>query len=266
MSHSESSELIKTERRGHLLLIGFNRPKERNAFNTAMLQQLSDAYTLLHNDPELRCGVVYAEGMQFTLGLDLPDVTASLEKNGKLPLPDGNIDPWGIVGPVRTTPVVVAAHGLCITLGIELMLAADIRICAGRTNFGQIEVQRGIMPFGGATTRFPAVAGWGNAMRYILTGDTFDAAEAYRIGLVQEVVEKKADLLNRAVELAEAVAAQAPLAVQASIEMGRKAQLEGEAAAGRALLPKTLELMQSADAEEGRRSFVEKRQAQFQGR
>ena len=259
------SELISTRREGHILWIGFNRPKERNAFNTEMLIALSDAYTMLEQDPELRCGVVYAEGKQFTLGLDLPDVSATLQKHKKLPLPDGNLDPWGITGPLRTTPVIVAAHGMCFTLGIELMLAADIRICAPRTIFGQIEVQRGLVPFGGATTRFPAMTGWGNAMRYLLTGDTFDADEAYRIGLVQEVVDKT-KLLEHAKDLAQRVCDQAPLGVQGTIELARTAELEGAATAAKKLLPKALELMGTEDAREGVQSFIEKRKAQFKGK
>ena len=78
-------------------------------------------------------------------------------------------------------------QGWCLTLGIELLLAADIRIAAAGTRFAQLEVQRGIYPFGGATIRLPRHTGWGNAMRWLLTGDEFDADEALRIGLVQEV-------------------------------------------------------------------------------
>lgn len=262
---ASESELITTRREGHVLWIGFNRPKERNAFNTEMLIALSDAYTLLDRDPELRCGIVYAEGKQFTLGLDLPDVSATMRKEGRVPLREGNLDPWGITGPVRTTPVIVASHGMCITLGIELMLAADIRLCAPRSAFGQIEVQRGLLPFGGATTRFPRLSGWGNAMRYILTGDTFDENEAYRIGLVQEIVDK-AELRNRALELANKIAEQAPLGVQASIELGRIAEQQGAAAAAPELLKKALELMETEDAHEGVQSFIEKRKPVYRGK
>ncbi|MEQ9364559.1 MAG: crotonase/enoyl-CoA hydratase family protein [Leptospirales bacterium] len=264
-SKDTSSDLITTRREGHVLWIGFNRPKERNAFNTEMLIALSDAYTLLDRDPELRCGVVYAEGKQFTLGLDLPDVSATMRDQGRVPLPEGNLDPWGVRGPMRTTPIVVASHGMCITLGIELMLAADIRLCAPRSAFGQIEVQRGLLPFGGATTRFPALSGWGNAMRYILTGDTFDENEALRIGLVQEIVEK-AELKNRAFELATRVAEQAPLGVQASIEMARVAEQQGAEAAGKLLQAKALELMETEDAHEGVQSFIEKRKPVYRGK
>ena len=80
-------------------------------------------------------------------------------------------------------------QGICLTIGIELLLATDIRIAARSTRFGQIEIKRGIYPVGGATLRFPREVGWANAMRWLLTGDEFDAAEALRIGLVQEVVE-----------------------------------------------------------------------------
>jgi enoyl-CoA hydratase/carnithine racemase len=263
-STQSASDLILTRREGHVLWIGFNRPAERNAFNTEMLAALSDAYTLLETDPDIRCGIVYAEGKQFTLGLDLPDVSATLTRERQLPLRAGNLDPWGIVGPLRTTPVIVAAHGMCFTLGIELMLAADIRLCAPRTVFGQIEVQRGLVPFGGATTRFPRLSGWGNAMRYLLTGDPFDADEAYRIGLVQEIVEKP-KLHERALELANRVAEQAPLGIKATLELARKAEHEGAVAAAAALLPRALELMDTDDAREGVASFVEKRKAVFRG-
>lgn len=262
---ASESDLITTRREGHVLWIGFNRPKERNAFNTEMLIALSDAYTMLERDPEIRCGIVYAEGKQFTLGLDLPDVSATLQKERKLPLRDGHLDPWGVTGPKRYTPVIVAVHGMCFTLGIELMLAADIRLCEPRSIFGQIEVQRGLVPFGGATTRFPRLSGWGNAMRYLLTGDTFDATEAYRIGLVQEIVDKS-ELLNRALELANRIAEQAPLGVRATMELARLADLQGPDVAASQLLPKALELMATEDAREGVQSFVEKRKAVFRGK
>ena len=105
-----------------------------------------------------------------------------------------------------------------MTLGIELLLAADIRIAAAGTRFTQLEVQRGIYPFGGATIRLPAIAGWGNAMRWLLTGDEFDAAEAHRIGLVQEVADDAAAALARAREIAQTIADRAaPLGVRATL-------------------------------------------------
>ena len=91
----------------------------------------------------------------------------------------------------RTKPLVVAVNGKCLTVGIELILAADICIAAEDATFAQIEIKRGIFPFGGATLRFPERAGWGNAMRWLLTGDEFDAKEAFRIGLRRKLSKRK---------------------------------------------------------------------------
>ena len=103
-------------------------------------------------------------------------------------IPTAPIDPLSLRAPVRTKPVVCAVQGICFTLGIELMLSTDIVIAADTCRFAQIEVKRGIMPTGGATVRMVERAGWGNAQRYLLTGDEFGAQEALRLGFVQEVV------------------------------------------------------------------------------
>ena len=131
--------------------------------------------------------MLHALGDHFTGGLDLPQ-WAPVFASGQWAIPDGGLDPLGLTGPRLTKPIVCAVQGICLTIGIELMLACDVRIAApNSTRFGQIEVKRGIYPVGGATLRFPREVGWGNAMRWLLTGDEFDAAEALRIGLVQEV-------------------------------------------------------------------------------
>lgn len=256
---------IKTHRpNDHVLAIQLARSAKRNAFDRQMLAELAQAFTTLDDDPALRCGLLHAEGDHFTAGLELSDVGPSVAKGDPL-FPEGAVDPLGLHGRVRTKPVVVAVQGWCLTIGIELMLAADIRIAAEGTRFGQIEVKRGIFPFGGATIRFPRVAGWGNAQRYLLTGDVFDAAEAFRIGLVQEVVAP-AELLERGVALATTVAKQAPLAVQASLKSSRLAVEEGQAAAMASMMEDTRAIMQSADAAEGLQSFVERREARFEGK
>lgn len=181
-----SDDRVLVERRGHLLLIGLNRPDKRNAADLAMLHELARAYAVLHTDPELRVGVVHAVGDHFTGGLDLADVGPGLV-SGQLDLvPSGGIDPWGLVTEPVAKPVVLAAQGTCLTLGVELALAADVVVAADSTRFAQLEVARGIMAFGGATIRLPRL-GWGDAMRWLLTGDFFDAAEALRIGLVHEL-------------------------------------------------------------------------------
>jgi enoyl-CoA hydratase/carnithine racemase len=159
----------------------------------------------------------------------------------------------------------MAVQGICLTLGIELMLASDIVVAADSTTFAQIEVARGILPFGGATLRFPRAVGWGNAMRWILTGDTFDAAEALRIGLVQEVVPH-GEQFDRALVLAHRVAAQAPLAVQASLANARLAVSDGDAAAAARLQPELVRLLQTDDAAIGMTAFRTRTEAEFTGR
>lgn len=265
MTTDPAFDTLTLQREGHVLLIGLNRPEKRNAFNVAMLTELALAYGLLESDDELRAGVLFAHGQHFTAGLDLVDVAPHLT-SGELPVPEGGRDPWRLDGD-WTKPVVAAAQGRCLTLGIELLLAADIRVAAQDTRFAQIEVLRGIYPFGGATLRLPRQTGWGNAMRWLLTGDEFDAAEAHRIGLVQEVAPDADAAVTRAREIAHTIADRAaPLGVRATLASAHTAHREGDAAAIARLRPVIAELFATADAAEGVQSFVERRAANFQGR
>ena len=258
-------ETVSVERDGHVLMIGLNRPEKRNAFTQVMLAELARAYALLEADDSLRAGVLFAHGEHFTAGLDLLDVGPAIA-SGTDPMPEDGRDPWRLDG-TWTTPVVAAAHGRCLTLGIELLLAADIRIAAADTRFAQIEVLRGIYPFGGATLRFPRELGWGNAMRWILTGDEFDAAEAHRIGLVQEIAPDSDAALVRAREIAHTIADHAaPLGVRATLASAHRARDEGDAVAIAQLRPEVTRLFGTEDAAEGVRSFVERRRAVFSGR
>ncbi len=256
---------ISVEQRGKVLLIGLNRPAKRNAFDIQMLGELAAAYTKLENSEDLRCGVLFAHGTMFTAGLDLANVAPEVEKSGGvLKFDENSIDPLNLQSE-RTKPVVVAVSGKCLTIGIELILAADICVAAEDATFAQIEIKRGIFPFGGATLRFPAQAGWGNAMRWLLTGDEFDAKEALRIGIAQEVVANES-VLDRAIEIAETIAKQAPLGVQATIKSARMMQNESFETAKKHLQPQILELFQSEDAKEGVQSFLERREGNFKGK
>ena len=255
---------ITTETRGHLLLMGIDRPHKRNAFGPEMLRGLSEAYGQLEQGADLRCGVVFARGDHFTGGLDLATVGPLIARGEKLS-PDGAIDPWGVSGPQVSKPVVVAVRGLCLTLGIELILSADICVAASDARFGQIEIKRGIFPFGGATIRLPQRLGWGNAMRYLLTADEFDAAAALAAGLVQEVVAPGEEL-DRAIAIAERIAKQAPLAVQATLHNARVAMRDGTDAAIADLRPSLARLLASDDAREGMMSFIERREGRFTGK
>jgi enoyl-CoA hydratase/carnithine racemase len=256
---------VTVDRDGHVLLIGLNRPEKRNAADMQLLRELSLAYAELENDPELRVGLLYAHGDHFTGGLDLADVAPNIGTDGLDITADGGINPWQVSGEFISKPVVIAVQGTCLTLGIEFILASDIAVAAESTRFGQIEVARAILPFGGATIRFPRAVGWGNAMRWILTGDMFDAAEALRIGLVQEVVAD-GEQFGRALELARRVAAQAPLAVQAALANARLAIRDSDAAAEAALQPELVRLVQTEDSRIGMEAFRTRTPAEFLGR
>ena len=178
---------IKCEVKGHLLLIGHRPAEKRNGFTPKIFAELAAAYTRLESTHELRCGVLYAEGDHFTAGLDMPKI-APLRKAGQPLIPPSEVDPFNLREPIRTKPLVIALKGICFTVAIELMLAADIAIAAENCRFSQLEVKRGIMAGCGATFRMAERAGWGNAMKILLTGDEFDAQEALRCNFVQEVV------------------------------------------------------------------------------
>ena len=256
---------VTTERQGHVWLIGLNRPDKYNAFDLDMLDQLGQAFTDYEDDDELWCAVLFAHGDHFTSGLDLAEVGPAFAQGQKL-FDEDAVDPLGLYGRERTKPIIQAVQGYCLTIGMELALAADILVAAEETTFGQIEVTRGIMPFGGATLRMPQRTGWGNAMRYLLTGERFDASEAHRIGFVQELAPDAESCRQRAIELAERVASQAPLAVQASLKNARTAVEQGHEAAAEGLLDQARHLMQTEDAMEGLQSFLERREAEFEGK
>lgn len=257
-------ETLTYESDGHLRLVGLNRANKRNAFNVKMLHELAAAYARYESDPEAWCLLLFAHGDHFTGGLDLAEVGPHVQKGGGLHGDDG-VDPLDLFGRRRTKPVVTAVQGYCFTIGIELCLASDVRIAARDTKFTQLEVARGILPFGGATLRFPQVAGWGDAMRWMLTGDFFGAEEALRIGLVQQIVEP-GEQLAVARAIATTIAGQAPLAVQATMRAAKAGLEKGFDAAKLELMDEARRLMATDDASEGVRSFVERRKAEFQGR
>ena len=257
---------IATEQRGHLLLMQIDRPAKRNGFTAKMFRELAEAYTRLDDDPALRVGVLHAAGEHFTAGLDLPSV-APLMQRGERAVPDGLVDPNDLGMPRyrrRSKPMVVAVKGITFTVGIELMLAADIVVAATDCRFSQLEVKRGIMATGGATLRMAERSGLGNALLHLLTGDEFDAAEALRLNYVQKVVEPP-QVLREALRIAEQVAAQAPLAVVATRLNALKCVEDGPIAAMQEFEATQQRLANSEDAKEGVRSFVERRAGRFTG-
>lgn len=255
---------VSRERRGHLLLIGLDRAGKRNAFDSAMLADLALAMGEYERDDGARCAVLFAHGEHFTAGLDLMELTPHLA-SGAFHYPEGGIDPWGLAAPRRSKPLVVAVEGTCWTAGIELMLHADIAVASETARFAHLEVLRGIPPLGGATVRFPQVAGWSDAMRYLLTGETFDAAEALRMRLLSEVTAP-GQALEHAIVHAERIAKAAPLAVRATLRSAFLGRYENEEAAFSGLNGVLANLLTTADVREGVMAMLQKREPSFQGR
>ncbi len=257
---------LTIEVRDHVLFMGLNRPAKRNAFDLDLYQSLSLAYAELERNQDLRCGVLFAHGNHFTGGIDLPQWAPRFAEGKFINPAEGGMDPLALdENKTVSKPIVMAVQGWCLTIGLELLLATDIRVAADNTRFAQIEPKRGIYAIGGATVRLPQEIGWGNAMRYLLTGDELSATEALRLGLVQEVVPFGTQL-SRATDIAVTIAAQAPLAVQATLRSARIARSQGAPAAIARLAPDMAALLQSEDAKEGIRSFIERRDGKYVGR
>lgn len=254
-----TTEIVDT----HILKIGIDRRDKLNGFTPEMMTALIDAYTRLDEDPELWVGVLHAWGDHFTAGLDLPRFTDNMQRGIRSGERKRSVDPTAL-GRACRKPVVCAVKGITYTLGIELMLAGDIVVASEDCRFSQLEPLRGIHATGGATIRFVERGGWGNAMYHLLTSDEFDAAEAHRIGLVQEVVPVGTEL-DRALEIAAKICKGAPLAVQATKASSLRYLVEGQQAAIDAFGPVQAELAATDDFREGVDSFVERRDPTFSG-
>ena len=246
-----------------ILMIGIDRPQTKNRIDPPVLIGLGKAYYELDHDDSLRVAVLHGVGPDFVTGLDVAAFAAATAA-GILPPKDQDfINPVGI-GQPRQKPLVVAVQGATNTVGHELFLAADVRIAASDAQFGQFEVTNGVFPAGGATVRFTREAGWANAMRYMLTGEKWNAEEAHRMGLVQEIMPVGKQL-ERATDIAKKIAAAAPLGVRATLASARQATAS-EDAAYKSLQPEFQRLLQSEDAKEARAALQQGRPPVFQGR
>jgi enoyl-CoA hydratase/carnithine racemase len=256
---------IDVEQRDHLLVVGVRRPQKMNALSRNMYRALARALYRLEHDPDLRVGVIWAEGPHFTSGVDLSDWADAFASGSPFPIADGEIDPFSLSGPRLSKPLVIAVQGRCYTWGWELLLNTDLRVAASDTRFAMLEVRRGFYACGGATLRLPTEIGWANAQRYLLTGDELGADDAYRLGLVQQLCAP-GEQFDAALALAQRVAKAAPLGVQGSLRSSRTCRLDGEAAAVGPMFRGMADVMRSEDAAEGVRSFLERREAVFHGR
>ena len=262
MSDTVQPGSVRSEVSGRICRIIIDHVAKRNSFTPEMMEQFSDALTAFDRDDNLWVAVVSAEGDHFTAGLDMPKFFgpgATVK-----PPKDGALDPFALRQ--RTfKPVVTAVQGITYTIGIEMMLAGDIVIAADDARFCQMESRRGIAPLGGAHFRFLTRTGWGNAMYHLMLCDEFSAQRALQIGLVQEVVPAGKQLA-RAMEIAAAIAKNAPLGIRAMKEAALKYVEAAERAAVDAIATVRERVMNTEDAKEGIRSFVERREARFEGR
>jgi len=254
--------VVTQEVRGRSALITINRPEKRNALDAQVRAAFLEAIAGARANDDVRAIVVTGAGDKaFVAGADIG------EFEGRT-----TVEQWRVMKGATIfdalercpKPVIAAVNGYCLGGGMELALACDFRIASTAARFGQPEVNLGIIPGGGGTQRLPRIVGLGAALKLVLTGDMIDAAEALRLGVVEEVVEPAA-LLDRALALAELIAAKSPVAVAAAKEATRAA-LSLPLDDGLKLETALFQLcFASADRAEGVRAFLEKRSAQFTG-
>jgi enoyl-CoA hydratase/carnithine racemase len=256
---------ITVERRGRIVLIGMNRPQMFNRYDPEAFYRLAKAYHDYDIDPALRAAVFFGHGDNFSRGIDV-DAFAALARTSKsFTLEDGQLDPFGKKSRL-SKPLVVVVHGDTWNMGHELHLVADVRVASADVRYGQDENTHGRFPGGGATIRFPSEAGWANAMRYMLTGEHWDAQTAYRMGIVQEIAPTKEAALKGGIEIANKIAACGPLGIKTTLESARMAIDESQTAAFARLDEQYVALYQTDDFIEGRKAEAEKRLPVFHGR
>ena len=252
------SDVLLTEVRGHVLLITLNRPEAKNAFNAALSVALSAALDRLDADPTLRVGVLTGAGGSFSAGMDLKAMlkgerSATPERGG-----------FGIMSKPPQKPLIAAIEGFAVAGGMELALCCDLLVASETSKFGLPEVKRGLVAVGGALFRLPARIPYHVVMELALTGDIHPAQRFLELGLVTRVVPE-GTVLEAALELAERIAANAPLAVAASKQILAASAdwTHAEAWSEQRKLAKAA--LTSQDAKEGARAFAEKRAPVWRG-
>ena len=261
-----ASATVTVERRDQIALVGINRPSIQNRIDPPTRLLLARAFFQYEHDPSLRALVLFGHGDQFSRGIDVDAAQAGLISGQRAPAPSDALDPLGNSPQHRTKPVVVVVHGDTWNLGHELYLAGDVRIAAANTRFGQDENTHGRFPGGGATIRFVRDAGWGNAMRYMLTGDHWSADDSYRMGITQEIAATPAAALEAGVAIARKIAACAPLSVAATLASAHQMIDPVEADALSKLGAQYAALYRTEDFLEGRRAEAEGRPPRYQGK
>jgi enoyl-CoA hydratase len=260
-----SEAKITVDRRGEIVLIGVNRPQVDNRFDPDAFFGLAKAYYEFDNDPSLRAAVFFGHGENFSRGIDV-DAFAPLAKTGKpFAIKDRMFDPFARTRQL-SKPLIVVVHGDTWNMGHELHLVADIRVASADVQFGQDENTHGRFSGGGSTIRFPREAGWGNAMRYMLTGDHWGAEEAYRMGVIQEIAPNPATALEAGIRLAQKIAACGLLGIKTTLESAHLSIDKSEAAAFAKLNEQFGALFHTEDFIEGRKAEAVGRPPVYQGK
>ncbi|MCG8590540.1 MAG: crotonase/enoyl-CoA hydratase family protein [Proteobacteria bacterium] len=266
----EQAEHCLVEREGHVVIVTLNRPERRNALSGEMLVGLWDAWQLIDRDPEVRCAILTGAGGTFCSGADLKAMAAGDQsprsQAAKQRMAEDPDLHWkALLRHHRLRkPLIAAVEGYAVAGGTEILQATDIRVAAEDAVFGVAEVRRGLFPLGGSTVRLRRQIPETLAAELLLTGRFVPATEAREIGLIGHVVPP-GQALAKAREIADEIAANGPLAVQAVLRSLR----ETEGLSEEAGLARELEIggpiFQTRDAREGPQAFAEKRPAQFTG-
>jgi enoyl-CoA hydratase len=263
--------LVNYELRGHVAVVTLNRPDARNAINPEVAVRLADAWDAVKSDDRVRVAVLTGTGSAFCAGADLGQLIPMMSGTRK---PENEWDERVLKEPGITSrallrnfdtekPVIAAINGHAIAGGMEIVQGTDIRISVPAAKFGVQEVKWAIFPAGGSTVRLPVQLPYAKAMELLLTGDLISADEALALGFLNYVTD---DIMGKAMEIAEKIAANGPLAVKAIRRSVKECLGKPEQEALKIENQISGPVFQTEDAKEGPRAFMEKRKPSYQGR